>query len=139
MSNLLSDWRGALKTVLATAFPTADIYDGERPSKVARDKMRICVFVPEMTEWDPDANMAQPQMTIRIWCPMPRNATESPRDPAPIEEAMMALAAALQPVLTSLAGPDFFKVQKITPDYVDEYGLEATLIGWTRSPMMIGG
>ena len=137
--SMLTDWRVSLKGVLRETFPTADIYDGERPSKLARDKMRICVFVPEMTEWSPDANMAQPEMTIRIWCPFPRNTTETPRDPAPIETAMMELALALQAVLASLDGPDFFKVTRIAPDYLDEYGLEANLIGWTRSPMMIGG
>lgn len=137
---LLTDWRVALKEVLHATFPSARIHDGERPSKLVRDQMAICVFVPAMTEWSPDANMAQPEMTIRIWCPLPRNATESPRDPEPIETAMMELALALQQVLATLgAGPDFFKVTAITPDYLDEYGLEAKLIGWTRSPMMIGG
>lgn len=138
--NLLTDWRVAIKAILHETFPAADIFDGERPSKLARDKMRICVFVPALTEWSPDANMAQPEMTIRIWCPFPRNQTESPRDPQPIEQAMMDLALALQQVLATLgAGPDFFKVTGITPDYLDEYGLEANLIGWTRSPMMEGG
>lgn len=139
MSNLLTDWRVSLKSVLKTTFPNADIYDGERPNKLARDRMKICVFVPQLTEWSPDANMAQPEMMIRIWCAIPRNQTESPRDPEPVEVAMMTLATALQAVLVTLNGPDFFKVQRITPDYLEEYGLEASLIGWARSPMMIGG
>jgi len=139
MSNLLTDWRVALKGVLKDTFPSADIYDGERPSKLARDRMVICIFAPPMVEWERDVNMAQPAMMIRVWCPMPKNQTQSPRDPAPIEQAMMDLAHALQAVLVTLPGPDFFKVPRITPDYLDEYGLEAELIGWTRSPMMEGG
>ena len=138
--NLLTDWRLALKEILHDTFPAARIYNGERPSKLSRDQMAICVFVPTMTEWSPDANMAQPEMTIRIWCAKPRNQQDSPPDPAPIEQAIMDLAAALQAVLATLgAGPDFFKVVSIVPDYLDEYGLEANLVGWTRSPMMIGG
>lgn len=137
---LLTDWRVSLKAVLATTFPDATIYDGERPSSnVARDRMLICVFVPRMTEWSPDANMAQPEMTIRIWCPLPRNQQDVPRDPEPLERAIMQLALALQQVLVTLDGPDFFKVTSIEPDYIDEYGIEANLIGWTRSPMMTGG
>lgn len=136
---MLSDWRVGLKGVLHDTFPDADVYDGERPSRLARDKMRICVFAGDMDEWQPDANMAQPSMTIRIWCPFPRNQTEVPRDPEPVERAMMQLALALQQVLVSLPGPDFFKVTKISPDYLVEYGVEASLTAWTRSPMMTGG
>lgn len=139
MSNMLTDWRVGLKATLQTAFPTAEILDGERPSKLTRDKMRICVFASGLEEWNPDANMATPTMTIRLWCPFPRNQTQTPRDPEPIEVAMLTLAGALQAVLVSLAGPDYFQVKAFTPDYLDEYGIEAVLTGWTRSPMMIGG
>lgn len=137
--NLLTDWRVSLKGVLKDTFPSADIYDGERPSKLVRDRMVICVFASPMTEWDRDVNMAQPTMTVRIWCPIPRNQQDSPRDPQPIEQVMMDFAHAMQAVLVTLDGPDFFKVPRITPDYIDEYGIEAELVAWTRSPMMEGG
>lgn len=137
--SLLTDWRVSLKGVLQTTFPTATVYDGERPNKLARDRMVICVFADAMTEWSPDANMAQPTMTIRIWCPFPRNTIDVPRNPEPLETAMMELALALQQVLVTLDGPDFFKVTSIEPDYLVEYGIQANLVGWTRSPMMTGG
>jgi len=139
VTNLLTDWRVGVKSTLKIAFPKAEILDGERPSGTSRDKMRICVFASGISQWDRDANMAQPTMTIRLWCPFPLNQTTVPRNPAPIESAMMTLAAALQGVLVSLDGPDYFQVQSITPDYLDEYGVEALLVAWTRSPMMIGG
>lgn len=137
--DLLTEWRVGIKSTLKTAFPDAEVLDGERPSGVSRDKMRICVFASGISQWDQDANMAQPTMTIRLWCPFPLNQTTVPRNPAPVEQAMMTMAEALQATLVALDGPDYFQVQSITPDYLDEYGCEALLVAWTRSPMMIGG
>src|SRR5690348_9970945 len=97
MSNLITDWREALVAHLKTAFPEAEVLSGERPetaigrtgsaSAPSRDKDRICVFWPGMTN-AADVNFTQPRMTIRFWKKHSKLALKPvPRDDGPLEQA----------------------------------------------------
>ena len=137
--NLLTDWRVDVKAALKVSFPTARVYDGERPAaQLARDATIICVFSGGMTAWGQDVLMAQPTMTIRLWCAQPLSSVEFPADPQPVEQAVIDLANCLKPLQVTTDGPDYFQVREIRADY-QEYGCEALLVGWTRSPMEGGG
>lgn len=143
MSNVLTDWRTALVTLLGTTFPAAEILSGEREG-LSRDKDRACVFVLPLTPVSADVNNANPRMAIRFWKKLPKidaSLRDAPPDPEPIEQLMLDLAGMLQPKLTSLGVSTlaYFHVDSITPDVNDEYGVEVLLTGWMRNPSETGG
>jgi hypothetical protein len=149
VSNLITDWRTALVTLLKASFPTADVIAGEWPetpigktssasASVARDKDRIAVFWPGMAE-AANVNFAQPRMTIRFWKKLTKTALKPvPRDEGELEQAAWDLALALQPVQTTLDPGQryYFRVTQILP-VRDEHAVEAQLIAWTKNPASI--
>lgn len=145
MSNVLTDWRTALVTLLGTTFPSAEVVSGEPPTSdtVQRDKDRVWVWTGPLVADTRDVNDARPRMMIRYLKAqnvLLQNKQEPP-DPAPIEQLMLDLAGMLQPKLTTLgvASLAYFHVDSITPDYRDDYGAEVQLTGWMRNPMETGG
>jgi hypothetical protein len=139
VSNLITDWREQLVTYLAGEFPDAVVEAGVRPEGPSRDKDRICVFWPGISEAG-DINYANPTMTIRFWVKDPKTAPlrPTPRDDTPLEQAGWDLMTALQPVRTTL-DPDgryYFRVTSIVPDR-EEWGVEASLFAWTVNPAAI--
>lgn len=143
MSNVISDWRAALVTLLGTTFPSARVVSGERSGR-AVDKDIVCVFAAPLTPVASDVNNANPKMTIRYWKTHPKISAklrDVPKDPAPIEQLMLDMAAMLQPKLTSLGVSTlaYFHVDSISPDVEDEYGVEVQLTGWMRNPAETGG
>lgn len=144
MANLISTWRLALVSYLTTEFPNADVLSGERTG-VSRDKPRICVFMPTdgLKQFERDGAMATVVMVVRYW---PKRGKQpqpgSPLDPTDLEQAVWDLATSLEQVRSSgLSTSDdlTFEVPSIEPDYdPDEWGVEATLVGWTRNPAGAG-
>lgn len=151
MSNLITDWRTELVTLLKASFPAAEVIPGEWPETpigkaasaapaVARDKDRICVFWPGMAN-DANVNFAQPRMTIRYWKKLPKTALKPvPRDESVLEQAAWDLATTLQPVQTTLDQANgnrfYFQVVQILP-VRDEHAVEAQLVAWTKNPASI--
>lgn len=151
MSNLITDWRTELVTLLETAFPEAEVIAGEwpetpigktgaQPESVARKHDRIAVFWPGMAE-AANVNFAQPRMTIRYWKKLPKTALKPlPRDESELEQAGWDLALALQPVQTTIDQANgnrfYFRVTQILP-VRDEHAIEAQLIAWTKNPASI--
>lgn len=144
MSNVLTDWRVALQTLLSTTFVSSnlEVLAGER-SGLARDRDRACVFAGPLVP-DADVNDARPKMTIRYWKKYPKVGTlsldEEPVDPSALEQLMLDLAAMLQPKLTTLGVSTlaYFHVDSITHD-MGEYGVEVQMTGWMRNPAETGG
>lgn len=144
MANLITSWREALVSYLTVEFPDAEVLSGER-SGVSRDKPRISVFMPAdgLKQFDRDGAMATVVMIVRYWPKRGKQpAPGSPVDPTGLEQAVWDLATALEPVRSSgLSTSDdlTFEVSSIEPDYdPDEWGVEATLVGWTSNPAGAG-
>lgn len=141
--NLITDWRTALVALLKEKFPAAELLSGERADGPSRDKDRIAVFWPGMSE-SSEVSFANPRMTIRFWVKNPKtNVRSVPKDDEPLEQAAWDLAFALQPKLASLlnttspAYPGFyFRVTQIVP-VRDEYAIEAQLLGLWKNPAFL--
>lgn len=135
MSNPITDLRQALVTLLAAAFPDAEVVGGYRDS-VSRDKDRICVFW-ETSPTAPNVNYAQPRMRIRYWKKLPRLGPaqkQVPRDDGPLEQAYWDLAGTLMPVRASLLpGIVYFEVALVAP-VRDQFAIEATLTVHLQNP-----
>lgn len=144
MSNVLTDWRQALQTLLGTTFvaDNVEVLAGEQAPGLNRDRDRACVFAGPLVP-DSDVNDARPRMTIRYWKAFPKvgpKLATVPTDPSPLEQLMLDLAGMLQPKLTTLGVSTlaYFHVDSIRHD-MEEYGCEVQMTGWMRSPMETGG
>jgi hypothetical protein len=143
VSNLITDWRAALVTLLTTAFPDAEVMSGQRVDEVSRDKARIAVFWPGTGE-SSEVNFINPRMTIRFWAKHEKTLLKPvPADDGPLEQAAWDLATTLQPVLATLlnetdpAYPGFyFRVVQIDP-VRDEFAVEAQLLGLWKNPAFL--
>lgn len=147
MSNVLTDFRVALQTLLAATFTTTnlEVLSGEQQGGTpgSRDRDRACVFAAPLVPDGTDVNDARPRMTIRYWKPYPKigpRLAEVPVDPSELEQLMLDMAAMLQPKLTTLGVStlSYFHVDSISHD-MEEYGVEVQLTGWMRNPMETGG
>lgn len=143
MSNVLTDWRAALTTLLQTTFPGLEVVQGDRTG-ISRDQDRACVFPGPFVPDQRDINDARPRMVIRYWKKYPKidsSLRDVPPDPGPIEQLILDLAAMFQPKLVTLGvtGLAYFHVDSITPDVNDQYAVEVSLTGWMRNPMETGG
>jgi hypothetical protein len=136
-SNVLTEWRKAVMAQLDT-----NLQDGgftvlagfrEGPSK---DRDLAVVFVPPM-ESDGNVNFARPVLVVRAWKASSKMPKTDPRDPEPVEQLMVDLAECLAPiqVLPDIGGGKglFWNLQSVEPDY-DDWGVQATLVGWTENP-----
>lgn len=140
MSTSIETFRDALQTYLATQLSAANVDAGERAG-VSRSGARVVVFWSGFQEWPQDVNNANVTYTIRYWPARSKQpATASPPDPDDLEAAALDLMQKLQSVQTSLSGMDYCRVTSVRPDYdPKEWGVEATLLCWTRSPASTGG
>lgn len=143
MSNLLTNWREAIQTLLVAAFPAAEVkaevYPGEMDN-LSRDKDRIRVFTGPLAA-DTNVNNARPKLTVHYFLKQAKISSltsENPLDPQAIEQTMVDLAAMFEAHLTSVGGMDYFHVDSITPDR-DLYAVECQLTAWTRNPAESGG
>jgi hypothetical protein len=136
MANVVSDWRQALVTALATSFPNAEVKSGQRQG-VSRDKDRINVFFGGWNRSQDRAVLAQPTMIVRAWksdSKIPDSAW--PNDPTELEQLSIDLLAALRAIqaLPTLTRPWFFNVDSVTIDEdPEEWGVEARLVAWTQN------
>lgn len=136
MSNILTEWRQAVTAQLETNLQSGSftVLAGERDG-VSRDRKLACVFAPAMATDSGDVNFARPVLIVRAWVPQPKQPKNAaPQDPAPVEQLMLDLAVCLQavqtPTLASALDGFYAFVTQIRPDY-DDWGVEATLQGWT--------
>ncbi len=136
MSNILSDWRKRLVAHLDVNLQGGDfeVRSGERDGEV-KDKKLAVVFAPPISEWAQDINFVQPLMIVRAWVPKPKQPrSSSPPDPEPVEQLMLDLLEVFDETLQTTLVPDFyFRVQRVEPDY-DDWGVQATLLGFYRNP-----
>ena len=144
MTNVLTTWRENIAALVTSTFaaesPRAIV--GERVAQsVSRDSDLFCVFASPIRPTAGNVNNANLVLTVRYWKKYPKvGATlrDVPRDPEPIEQLMLDMAAMFKPHLTD-QGIDYYHVESITPDVADEYGVEAVLTAWTRNPAEHGG
>lgn len=138
MANVLTDWRTALETALAAAFPTAEVMGGVRRG-VSRDKPRIAVF-PDPAAQGHMADrivVGTPRMIVRYW---PKRselpARELPPQTDDLEQARYDVETTLRGLQTSLGVTDlwYFLVESsmIDPD-PEEWGVEVKLVGYGRN------
>ncbi len=139
-TNILTAWRRAVQAHLDEHLQggSFEVVAGERDG--AADRRVATVFAPPVRAEGGNVNFARPILLVRCWLPKGKQpATSDPRDPEPIEQLMIDVAETLQAiqVLPDLAGDGlFFHVTQIEPDYED-WGVQATLEGWTRNPATV--
>lgn len=132
MPNSISSFQDALKTDLETAFPTADVYRGERVGK-AVDKPKLCVFWQGSGEMPGRVQVGEAQVIVRYWpisAKVRDQAVDGIRDPAELEQAAWDLQQTLEAKQTAYgaAGIWFVRLTSVRPDYdPNEWGVEATL------------
>jgi hypothetical protein len=102
-----------------------------------RDRKLAVVFVPALRA-DADVNWARPQLMVRAWLPKPRQPNpDSPQDPGPVEQLMWDMAECLRAVqvLPDIGGGRglYSVLTEVLPEWND-WGVQATLIGWTTNP-----
>ena len=141
MSNVITEWRqavmGQLEQNLQAGAFAGNVLAGERDG-VSRDRNLACVFASPLVTDGGNVNFARPVLIVRAWVARPKTpAASEPRDPEPVEQLMLDLAACLQqiqrPQLPSALDGFYSFVTQIRPDY-DDWGVEATLQGWTGNP-----
>jgi hypothetical protein len=136
MANVVSDWREALVTALATAFPNAEVKSGQRQG-VSRDKDRVNVFFGGWQRSQDRAVLAQPTMIVRAWKSDSKIPGATwPNDPEELEQLSIDLLTALRAIqaLPTLTRPWFFNVDSVTIDTdPEEWGVEARLVAWTAN------
>ena len=140
MSNLLTQWRQEVTWQLERELQGGSftVVAGERDGP-SRDRKLACVYAPTIRS-DTDVNFARPVLIVRAWIPKPKTPRETdPPDPEPLEQLMLDVQEALQPiqVLPNVgSGGLYFFVTQVRPDYED-WGVEVTLTGWTHNPATI--
>jgi hypothetical protein len=136
-SNLISDWRRALKSELQTAWPGAEVLDGRRTG-VSRDRVRIAVFFDGYREEADRVVVARPAMIVRFWPDRSKLPDENPADPTQLEQAAYDLMNLLQEKQAQIerAVDDlwYFRVESvITDEDPEEWGVEARLLGFAKN------
>ncbi len=135
-TNILSVWRRALMALIDEKLQGGDfeVRAGERDG-ASKDRKLAVVFAQPLSEWSPDVNFVQPVMLVRAWIPKPSMPkASSPPDPEPVEQLMLDILELLdESVQTTLVEDFYFRVQLVEPDY-DDWGVQATLVGFYRNP-----
>lgn len=140
---LLTDWQGALVTLLSK--PTPDglgmLFRGGERDGPSMERDVGCVFSPGWQEDSGDVGLAHPAMIVRAWLRYKKEPSQDvpPRDPADMYKLAGALVGLLEPVQTTLlaARPGFyFRVSGVRIDHADQ-GIEATLLGTTLNAAAI--
>jgi hypothetical protein len=144
VSNVITEWRKAvaahIEVNLQDGAYAGKVKPGERDG-VSRENI-ACVFAPPLKTDSGNVNFARPVLIVRVWVGRAKTpAKEEPRDPEPVEQLMLDLAACLQsiqrPQLPSAIDGFYAFVTDIEPDYED-WGVQATLQGWTGNPGVRG-
>lgn len=134
MSNILTDWRQAVMSLLDTQLQGGSftVVAGKREG-LSRERKLACVFVPKFQP-DTNPNYARPPMVVRAWIKQPRQPKpDAPQDPEPLEQLTADLLELVQPVRTTLVPDLYFEVAAIEPDYED-WGVEMILASWMLNP-----
>jgi hypothetical protein len=138
-ANLVSEWRRALVSELATAFPRARVTSGRRQGVNRSETPWITVFFAGYRELADRVVVAQPLMIIRYWPPRPEiPSSDTPADPTELEQAAVDLLELLQDRQAQIeaASDDlwYFRVESVTIDEdPEEWGVEARLVGFARN------
>jgi hypothetical protein len=134
--SVVSDFRAALMSGLATSFPDAVVRAGFRQG-VSKDADRINVY---FGGWEVDPGrvvVARAIMFVRYWKANPDTPpADVPQDPAELEQASTDLLDALRAMetLPPLTRPWFFIVEYVRTDEDPvEWGVEARLSGYTAN------
>lgn len=141
MADVLTDWRAALVTALASQFSTAEVKSGPRTG-VSRDKIRINVFAPQdpLGHLEGRVSVATPRMIVRYW----PNRSEQPsndtgftgEDTTVLEAAKNAVETFLQTKQTTLGVTNlwYWRVDEVVidPD-PEEWGVEFRLTGFGKN------
>lgn len=138
MANILSSWRSALVSALATQFPNADVGTGVRVG-VSRDKDRIRVFADpvEQGHLGDRIVVGTPRLIVRYWKQQSiQPPPDTPADPTELEQARFDLETFLETKQASLgvSGLWFFQIESVKIDEdPNEWGIEAKLVGFTKN------
>ena len=129
----------ALKADLEAAFPSAEVYRGERTGK-AVDKPKLCVFWSGSGELAGRVQVGEAQVLVRYWpvtSKLRDQAVDGVRDPSELEQAGYDLQRALEAKQTAYGanGIWFVRLTSVEVDYdPDEWGVQATLTTQFRNP-----
>jgi hypothetical protein len=140
MSNVITDSRKAIMAKLLSDLTATNglpftVVAGTRDG-VSRDRNIACVFAPPL-KINGNVNFANPAMVVRAWVkqPKPPKAT-SPQDPEPVEQLQIDLLRVLGEIVLPAGLNIYWIVDEITTDYAD-WGVQATLRGWTPNPGLV--
>ena len=136
--SVLTEWQTSVIGTLQAGLTEFAVVAGEHDG-VSRDRNLACVF--GVTE-NPDANVTftRPVLTIRAWLRNPKQVkTQSPRDPAPLQDLLEQIEVLLQPgqVLPSIGLGGLYFFATGTQIDRDDWGVELTLTGWAENPAVL--
>lgn len=138
-TNPLTSWREQVATVLAAAFPDADVLAGERDDTPSRDQDVISIYAAA-TSAAGDVNFARPRLTIRYFVKQPTLTVFSqPQvpDEEPLENALWQVLQALQ--ANRLVVDDdgntvlIYELAQALP-LREKYAIEIHLLAWVVNP-----
>lgn len=135
MTSSLNGWREGVVTQLTSTFSNADVESGEQDG-VSRDRDLITVWWPGWDEIARDIALAAPTLQGRYFPARSKQPlTETPKDPAPLEEAADALLAFFD---RASQAPGFFtddlscRLTTLRPNYDPAlWRVEFTLVAYT--------